>query len=89
VRESPAIAIAQQLARSGEQRLLVADPQLTALPEALAAFPNVSFCVILEAVREADIVVVLVAHTAFRKIPREELMRRVVIDTTGLTHYFS
>jgi UDP-N-acetyl-D-mannosaminuronate dehydrogenase len=32
---------------------------------------------------------VLVAHTACRRIPREELMRRVVIDTTGLTHQFS
>ena len=26
------------------------------------------------------------AHSRFRKIPREELMRRVVIDVTGLTH---
>jgi UDP-N-acetyl-D-mannosaminuronate dehydrogenase len=33
----------------------------------------------------ADIVAVLVAHSRFRKIPREELMRRVVIDVTGLT----
>ena len=89
VRESPAIAIAAQLACSGEQRLLVADPNLTALPEALAPLPNVSFCGTLEAVREADIVAVLVAHTVFRKIPREELMRRVVIDTTGLTHHIA
>ena len=88
VRESPAIAIAAQLARGGEERILVADPNLTALPEALAQLPNVSFCATLEAVRRADIVAVLVAHTAFRKIPREELMRRVVIDTTGLTHRF-
>jgi UDP-N-acetyl-D-mannosaminuronic acid dehydrogenase len=86
VRESPAIAITAQLARSGEERILAADPNLTALPEELAPLPNVSFCGTLEAVREADIVAVLVAHTAFRKIPREELMRRVVIDTTGLTH---
>ena len=40
----------------------------------------------IEAVREADIVAVLVAHAPFRKIPREELMRRMVIDVTGLTH---
>ena len=89
VRESPAIAIAAQLACSGEQRLLVANPNLTALPEALAPLRNVSFCGTLEAVREADIVAVLVAHTVFRKIPREELMRRVVIDTTGLTHHIA
>jgi hypothetical protein len=28
----------------------------------------------------------MVAHSPFRKIPREELMRRVIIDATGLTH---
>jgi hypothetical protein len=27
-----------------------------------------------------------VAHSRFRKISREELMRRVVIDVTGLIH---
>ena len=85
-RESPAIAIAAQLARAGQDRILVADPNLTGLPEELAPLPNLSFCETLEAVRQADIVALLVAHSPFRKIPREELMRRVVIDATGLTH---
>jgi len=88
LRESPAIAITSQLARTGEERILVADPNLDTLPEELVPLPNVSFCETMEAVRQADIVAVLVAHAAFRKIPREELMRRVVIDTTGLTHRF-
>lgn len=43
-------------------------------------------CDTLAAVREADIVVILVAHSRFRRIPQEELMRRMVIDATGLTH---
>ena len=85
-RESPAIAIALQLAHSGQERILVADPNLTRLPDELAPLPNVSFCETMEAVRQADIVAVLVAHSPFRKIPREELLRRVVIDATGLTH---
>ena len=51
--------------------------------------PNVLFCETLEAVRQADIVALLVAHSPFRKIPREELMRRVVIDATGLTHQYA
>ena len=67
----------------------MADPNLTGLPEELALLPNVSFCETLEAVREADIVALLVAHSLFRKIPREELMRRVVIDATGLTHQYA
>jgi UDP-N-acetyl-D-mannosaminuronic acid dehydrogenase len=89
LRESPAIAITSQLALGGEERILVADPNLKSLPEELALLSNVSFSETMEAVRWADIVAVLVAHRAFRKIPPEELMRRVVIDTTGLTHQFS
>lgn len=86
MRESPAIAIAAQLARIGQERILVADPNLAGLPEELASLPNIHFCETMSAVRQADIVAVLVAHSPFRKIPREELMRRVVIDATGLTH---
>ena len=86
LRESPAIEIVGQLARAGEEQILVAEPNLSALPQALATLSNVAFCDTLEALRRADIVAVLVAHSRFRKIPREELMRRVVIDVTGLTH---
>ena len=89
LRESPALEIAGQLARIGEEQILIADPNLSTLPEELAALSNVSFCDTLEAVRHADIVALLVAHSRFRKIPREELMRRVVIDATGLTHQYS
>jgi len=87
-RESPAIAIAAELALTGLDRILVADPNLNRLPEELASFCNISFCDTREAVREADIVALLVAHSSFRKIPREELMRRVIIDATGLTHRY-
>jgi len=86
LRESPAIEIVRQLARAGHEQILIAEPNLSALPEELAALSNVAFCDTVEALRHADIVAVLVAHSRFRKIPREELMRRVVIDVTGLTH---
>jgi UDP-N-acetyl-D-mannosaminuronic acid dehydrogenase len=86
LRESPAVEIAMDLARTGREQILIADPNLSALPTELAALSNVSFCDTLEAVRHADIVALLVAHSRFRKIPREELMRRVVVDVTGLTH---
>jgi UDP-N-acetyl-D-mannosaminuronic acid dehydrogenase len=87
-RESPAIEIARQLARSSQECILVADPELRVLPEELAGSPNVSFCDTLDAVRQADIVAILVAHSSFRKIPREELISRVVIDATGLMHEY-
>jgi UDP-N-acetyl-D-mannosaminuronic acid dehydrogenase len=86
LRESPAVAIVAQLARGGPDRILVADPNLRALPQQLAEFSNVALCETIAAVRQADIVAILVAHSPFRRIPREELLRRVVIDATGLTH---
>ena len=86
LRESPAVAIVAQLARGGPDRILVADPNLRALPQELAEFSNVALCETIAAVRQADIVAILVAHSPFRRIPQEELLRRVVIDATGLTH---
>jgi UDP-N-acetyl-D-mannosaminuronic acid dehydrogenase len=86
LRESPAVAIVAQLARGGPERILVADPNLRALPQELAEFSNIALCETIAAVRQADIVAILVAHSPFRRIPREELLRRVVIDATGLTH---
>ena len=86
LRESPAMAIVLQLARSGSERILVADPNLRSLPPELADLPNIMLCDTFEAVRQADIVAVLVAHSPFRRIPPEDLLRRVVIDATGLTH---
>ncbi len=86
LRESPAVAIVAQLARGGPERILVADPNLRALPRELAEFSNVALCETIAAVRQADIVAILVAHSPFRRIPQEELLRRVVIDATGLTH---
>jgi UDP-N-acetyl-D-mannosaminuronic acid dehydrogenase len=86
LRESPAVAIVLQLARRGLERILVADPNLRTLPQELAGFPNIALCDTAEAVRQADIVAVLVAHSPFRRIPPEDLLRRVVIDATGLTY---
>jgi UDP-N-acetyl-D-mannosaminuronic acid dehydrogenase len=86
LRESPAVAIVAQLARGGPERILVADPNLRALPQELAEFSNVALCETIAAVRQADIVAILVAHSPFRRISQEELLRRVVIDATGLTH---
>ncbi|MFZ3236125.1 MAG: hypothetical protein WA184_12250, partial [Stellaceae bacterium] len=73
-------------ARDTDGRVLVADPNLRELPAGLAELPNVSLCDTVDAVRQADIVAILVAHSPFRKIPQDELMRRMVIDATGLTH---
>jgi UDP-N-acetyl-D-mannosaminuronic acid dehydrogenase len=83
-RESPALQITQRLADDTSRRILVADPNLRELPSQIAGRRNVTLVKTSEAVRRADIVAILVAHRAFRKIPRDEVLRRVVIDATGL-----
>lgn len=85
-RESPAMEVVELLVgRESLDGILVADPNVAAMPARLSGLPRVTFCDMHEAVRGADIIVVLQAHSAFRKIAREDLMRRVVIDPTGLT----
>ena len=69
LRQSPAIEIDGGLARTGEDQIVIADPNLSAIMEPLTALPNVSFCDALDAVRQADIVPLLVAHSRFRKVP--------------------
>jgi UDP-N-acetyl-D-mannosaminuronic acid dehydrogenase len=44
LRESPAIEIVSQLAATGSEQILVADPHLNELPPALATLPTVLFC---------------------------------------------
>jgi UDP-N-acetyl-D-mannosaminuronic acid dehydrogenase len=84
-RESPALKITRELANAEElERILVADPNLRELPQELGGYSNVAFVPTGDAVQQADIIAVLVAHSAFKKISREEVLRRVVIDATGL-----
>jgi UDP-N-acetyl-D-mannosaminuronic acid dehydrogenase len=83
LRESPALHITQRLAED-DITLLVVEPHLSVLPASLAERSNVRAMKFDQAVREADIVVLLVAHSDFKSPPRDVLLSRVVIDTVGL-----
>jgi UDP-N-acetyl-D-mannosaminuronic acid dehydrogenase len=83
LRESPALHIAAGLAEENVN-LLVVEPHVEGLPSPLADRPNVEKMTFDEAVRKADIIVLLVGHTAFKDAPRDLLLSRVVIDTVGL-----
>jgi UDP-N-acetyl-D-mannosaminuronic acid dehydrogenase len=86
LRESPALHIVAELARMRVGSLLVVEPQLEELPNQLRNFENLQFSEPVRAVRQADIIVILVSHTKFRRIPPDEFLNRIVIDTTGLIH---
>ncbi|MEE4337784.1 UDP-N-acetyl-D-mannosamine dehydrogenase [Erythrobacter sp.] len=82
-RESPALEIAVSLARDQGDRILVVEPFTADLPEELSG-TGVRLATLDEALREAEIVVVLVDHTAFRHLTPEDLAGRIVFDTRGM-----
>ena len=77
LRQSPALEIVRALAATGEARLLVVEPHLREHPE----LELVSLDTALE---QADVVLVLVDHKAFKRIPPETFHRKILIDTRGL-----
>ncbi|MDP3417050.1 UDP-N-acetyl-D-mannosamine dehydrogenase [Falsiroseomonas sp.] len=84
LRASPALAVAEDLARDGTLRLLCCDPMLPTLPPSLAGRPGVALVGIEAALVQADILAVLVPHAAFRALPPQVFADRVVVDTVGL-----
>lgn len=83
LRESPAVAIVEQLARSTTAEMLVVEPHVTALPGVLADLPRVRRASLDQALSHADVVVLLVDHRAFRALDRARLSGKIVVDTRG------
>lgn len=83
LRESPALQVTLTLGQEGFQ-LRVVEPHVEELPQSLAKFENVQKTELEEALTNADVVVVLVGHSVFKLVPREVLLKKIVIDTVGL-----
>lgn len=83
LRESPAVEITAHLAREGFE-ITVAEPNISALPAALAKLDNISFAATEDAIRQSDIVVLLVGHKPFKGVDRKALTGKRIIDCVGL-----
>lgn len=84
-RESPALEIAEEVARWNLCELLVSEPFAELLPGKLATHKNVRMVHdVAQAIAEAHIVVMLVNHRAYNEIAPAELNGKVVIDTRGV-----
>lgn len=84
LRESPAIEIVLQLAEKVDGRLLVVEPNIETLPDALKSKDNIELVDINTALNESDIVVGLVDHSDFRDMPLSDLSEKMIIDTRGM-----
>ena len=81
LRESPALEITKRITRIEGAKVLVAEPHISELPKGLR-----DQCEMMdagEAVKAADIVVLLVDHKAFASLSRPVLAEKMVIDTRG------
>jgi len=84
LRGSPAIQIVKMMAESDIGEILAVDPFQEQLPTELHGFTSVTFSTFADALYKADIVVLLVDHSAFKEIETESLKQKVVIDTRGV-----
>ncbi|OPA74114.1 UDP-N-acetyl-D-mannosamine dehydrogenase [Paenibacillus selenitireducens] len=82
LRESPALEIVEHLAKLEVGSILVVEPHIQALPERLQ-LEHVQLKTTEEAIRKADLVVLLVNHDVFYTIDRDALQEKIVIDTRG------
>ncbi|WP_290633141.1 UDP-N-acetyl-D-mannosamine dehydrogenase [Aquisalimonas sp.] len=84
LRESPALRITQTLAREKVGRILAVEPYARrGLPAALLEL-GVEHVGVERALEEADVLVMLVAHRQFRRLPPAPLQQKMVVDACGL-----
>ena len=86
MRESPALQIAQKLAKQNGLNLLVCEPNIEQKKLSTLGFTNI--VTIENGLEQADIVLALVPHTPFKKIDQSNLRNKIVIDPCGLFEKF-
>jgi UDP-N-acetyl-D-mannosaminuronic acid dehydrogenase len=65
-------------------QILAVEPHIEKMPASLAAFGNIELVSSKEAIRRANIIVMLVSHRSFYAIDRRLLEGKHVIDTRGV-----
>jgi UDP-N-acetyl-D-mannosaminuronic acid dehydrogenase len=83
VRESPALAVARQLAETYGSRIGVVEPYLNTLPEDLAK-RGARKIELDQALSDSGILILLVDHDSFRRIPAERRHGAAFYDTRGI-----
>ena len=85
LRESPALSIMRKISLMGFSEVLLAEPNIFTLPKEFKDKEQlVSLVLADEAIRAADIVVLLVDHTPFKSIDLGLLSGKQIVDTRGI-----
>jgi len=83
LRESPALAIAQQVGAMGFAQLILVEPNISGIPQGFNR-ELTKFLDIEAALLDADLVLLLVDHTPFKEVDLSLLSGKHVVDTTGV-----
>lgn len=84
LRESPALMIVEQLAEKTSGKIFVVEPHILALPGSLTLFQHVFLVSFEEAIAQADIILILVAHSIFQKEKFTSLDPEKIVDAVGV-----
>ncbi|MGF6811226.1 UDP-N-acetyl-D-mannosaminuronic acid dehydrogenase [Paraburkholderia sp. Clong3] len=83
LRESPALEIAEDLARRYDQKIAIVEPNLQVLPDHLEQ-TNATLLTLDDAIAQSNILVLLVEHAEFKRVRPELSRRQKLIDTRGI-----
>ena len=83
LRESPALQIVEELAKSNVGKILAVEPNIKSIPDKLSS-QGVQLASLSAALEEANVVVVLVDHKEFKAADSTQFATKVVIDTRGV-----
>lgn len=82
LRESPAMEIAELLSTWHNGKTLAVEPNIHQLPKKLIG--SCELASIDDALQQADVLVMLVDHQAFKAIPGEQVQQSWIVDTKGV-----
>ncbi len=82
-RESPALKVAEAVARRFGDRVRIVEPYAQTLPAVLAE-TGATLIDVDTAIETCSIMIVLVDHDVFKSIPLEERVDKAVLDTRGI-----
>ncbi len=83
LRESPAMAIVEQLSGDQKIQILAVEPHIKELPASLQCIKNVKLVGLSEALQKANLILLLVDHDDFESMTLGDIGSRPLIDTRG------
>jgi len=83
LRESPALSIANNVSLMGFKSTFLVEPNIKVIPDIFSE-KNISLTTIDKALKNADIVLLLVDHVSFKLMDLSLLSNKQVIDTRGI-----